>query len=204
MCHNVPLIFSGDRSGQKAGQFSSCTELMENVLHSEIRRDVPVKGVIWMEAYSVLLQNLYVHFSFSGAFTDVQVTHGAMGTNTPINHHRCWLLNFVVAIMSMVLLPFTSKGHNSSLTIWCLVPSDQKTLFYFASVHLRWAWVPRTLYMSYTLHISFLTSNFRCNGPFSDNEPREKLNKWKHTMLTSSYSKRNLDFITLIVSSHYE
>ncbi|MED6278638.1 hypothetical protein CHARACLAT_025996 [Characodon lateralis] len=40
----------------------------------------------------MLLQNLYVPFSFNGTFTDVQVTH-AMGTNTLSNQHRCWLLS---------------------------------------------------------------------------------------------------------------
>ena len=31
----------------------------------------------------MLLQNLYVPLSVNGAFTDGQVTHDAMGTNTP-------------------------------------------------------------------------------------------------------------------------
>ena len=30
----------------------------------------------------MLLQNLYVPFSFNGDFTDMTVTHDAMGTNT--------------------------------------------------------------------------------------------------------------------------
>ena len=112
-----------------------------------------------------------------------KVTHGAMGTDTPIYHQRGLLLNFVVAIMSMVLLPFTSKGHNSSLTIYVWSRQTQRYFFYFTSIHLRWVWVPKTL-MGYTPHISFLLSNFRCNGPFNDNEPKPKPNKWQHIMLT--------------------
>ena len=57
----------------------------------------------------MLLQNLYVPFSINGAFTDVQVTHDAMGTNTPPYHHRCWLLNFVLVTIWMVLFLFTRR-----------------------------------------------------------------------------------------------
>ena len=42
----------------------------------------------------------------NGAFTDVQVTH-AMATDTPPYHHRCWLLNFVLITIWMVLYLFS-------------------------------------------------------------------------------------------------
>ena len=39
----------------------------------------------------MLLQNLYVPFSMNNAFTHMQVTYDAMGTNKPPYHHRCSL-----------------------------------------------------------------------------------------------------------------
>ncbi|MEQ2173318.1 hypothetical protein GOODEAATRI_030946 [Goodea atripinnis] len=54
----------------------------------------------------MLLQNLYLPFSINGAFTDVQVTH-AMGTNTPLYHHICCLLNFALK-MILILNVFSS------------------------------------------------------------------------------------------------
>lgn len=51
----------------------------------------------------MLFQSLYVPFRLNGAFTDVQVPH-AKGTNAPPWHHRCWLLNFGLVTIRMVLL----------------------------------------------------------------------------------------------------
>ena len=50
----------------------------------EISRDISEKN----GRQHMLLQNLYASFSINGAFTEVQVTHDAMGTNTPKYHHR--------------------------------------------------------------------------------------------------------------------
>lgn len=44
----------------------------------------------------MLIRNLYVAFSINGCRTDVAVTHDAMVANTPVHHHRFWLLNFTL------------------------------------------------------------------------------------------------------------
>ena len=68
-------------------------------LHSlaEISRDVPEKDAVWMDAY------VAVPLSNNGAFTDVQVAHVAMVTNMPTHQHRCWLLNFAMRTIWMVI-----------------------------------------------------------------------------------------------------
>ncbi|MEQ2297544.1 hypothetical protein AMECASPLE_035734 [Ameca splendens] len=53
----------------------------------------------------MLLQNQYVPFSINGTFTDVQVIY-ALVANTPQYHHRCWLLNFALITIWMVLFLF--------------------------------------------------------------------------------------------------
>ncbi|MEQ2245552.1 hypothetical protein ILYODFUR_029097 [Ilyodon furcidens] len=80
----------------------------------------------------MLLQNLDVPFSINGAFTAVPLTHDAMGTNTPPYHHRCWLLNFVLIIIQIVLLLF-GPSMISRNNLKC----GHSTLFHFGSVHLR-------------------------------------------------------------------
>ena len=62
-----------------------------------------------------MLQNLYVPFNIYGAFTDVQVTH-AMGTNTPPYHHRCWLLNFALITVWIVLFLFGQEDMTSMIS----------------------------------------------------------------------------------------
>ncbi|MED6237276.1 hypothetical protein ATANTOWER_021960, partial [Ataeniobius toweri] len=61
----------------------------------------------------MLLQNLYVPFSNNDAFTDVQVTHDAMGTNIPPYHQRCWLLNFTLIIIQIVPFLFDPEDTTS-------------------------------------------------------------------------------------------
>ena len=63
----------------------------------------------------MLLQHLYVPFSINGAFTDVQVTH-AMGTNIPPYHHICWLLNFLLITIWMVLFLFGPEDMTSMIS----------------------------------------------------------------------------------------
>ena len=64
----------------------------------------------------MLLQNLYVPFSIYGAVTDVQVPHDAIGTNTPPYHHRCWLMNFVLITIRMVLFLFGQEDTTSMIS----------------------------------------------------------------------------------------
>ena len=63
----------------------------------------------------MLLQNLYVPFSTDGAFTDVQVHHST-GTYTPPYHHRCWLLNFALITVWMVLFLFDPEDTTSMIS----------------------------------------------------------------------------------------
>ncbi len=63
----------------------------------------------------MLLQNLYVPLSVNGAFTDVQVTH-AMGTYTPSQHHRCWLLNFALITIWMVFFLFGLEDSTANIS----------------------------------------------------------------------------------------
>ena len=62
----------------------------------------------------MLLQNLHVPFSIYGAFTDIQVTP-AMGTKTPPYHHRCWLWNFALITIWMVLFLFGPEDTMSMI-----------------------------------------------------------------------------------------
>ncbi|MED6259996.1 hypothetical protein ATANTOWER_027025 [Ataeniobius toweri] len=58
-----------------------------------------------------------------------QVTH-AMCTNTPPYHHRCWLLNFVLITIQIVLLLFSPDNTTSmiSKTNWkCELVRPQHT-----------------------------------------------------------------------------
>ena len=74
--------------------------------------------------------------------TDVQVTHDATGT-TPPYHHRCWLLNFELIAIWMVLFLFGLEDTTAMISknyLKCgLVRSHHITLFHCSSVHLRWA-----------------------------------------------------------------
>ena len=56
--------------------------------------------------------------SIIGVFTDVTVTHDAMGTNSPSYCHRCWLLKLVLVTIWTVLSVFGLKfglEHRSTL-----------------------------------------------------------------------------------------
>ncbi|MEQ2235136.1 hypothetical protein ILYODFUR_038572 [Ilyodon furcidens] len=50
-------------------------------------------------------------FSINDVFTDVQVTHDAMGANKPPYHHRCWLLNFALITIQIFLFLFGLKDE---------------------------------------------------------------------------------------------
>ena len=92
LCHTFSM---SDRSALQAGQSSTCTFLLQS--HAVVTRaECGLALSCWNKHRRnkhLLLQNLYVPFSINGAFTDVQVTHYAMGTKTPPYHHRCWLWN---------------------------------------------------------------------------------------------------------------
>ncbi|MEQ2215473.1 hypothetical protein XENOCAPTIV_001497 [Xenoophorus captivus] len=103
----------------------------------------------------MLLQNLYVPFSINCAITDVQITN-AMGTSTPPYHHRCWLLNFALIKIQIVLFLFgledmmsmISKNslkfglHRSQHTSICVSPSPMSLgrdkLAAFPGVVYKW------------------------------------------------------------------
>ncbi|MEQ2316861.1 hypothetical protein AMECASPLE_036748 [Ameca splendens] len=71
---------------------STLLKYMQNVAWhclAENEQDVPEKDVAWMAAD--VASEPDVPFTTNAAFTDVPVTHDAMGTNTPPYQHRCWL-----------------------------------------------------------------------------------------------------------------
>lgn len=77
-----------------------------------------------------VVSNLFVPFNINAAVTSVQVTH-SMGVNTPPYHSRCWLLNFVLATIWMVLFQINVEDTLSMISqnnfeIW----SDHSTLFH--------------------------------------------------------------------------
>lgn len=77
-----------------------------------INGNVSDKDIVWMAAY--VLPNLCAPFSISGAVTDVHLTHDAIGTNTPPSQHRCWLLNFALVTIWMLLFLFSLKDSAST------------------------------------------------------------------------------------------
>lgn len=98
--------------------------------------------VIYLAAY-VASQNLYIWFSISGAFTNLQVTH-AICSNEPPHHQMpttvywseqarwsVWwfpkrIANFVMVVfLDLVYVPFLSNWYSFSLHLWML----QQTLF---------------------------------------------------------------------------
>ncbi|MEQ2192848.1 hypothetical protein XENOCAPTIV_018377 [Xenoophorus captivus] len=117
----------GDRSGLQEDLGRSRTrtlyyeatplEHVQNVAWhclAEISRASLKKSLLGQQ--QMLLQNLDVPFSINGAFTDVPVTHDALGTNTPPYYQSCWLLNFALITIQMVLFLFGPEDTTSMIS----------------------------------------------------------------------------------------
>lgn len=109
MLDNVLHIFSGDQSGHQTGPTAPahllCSRIVVMRLHCPAGTVRDVSG--WQR---MLLQTLYVTFSVNGGFTGVHITY-VMDTNCASYHHRCWLLNFELVTIWMVL--FLSRAKNT-------------------------------------------------------------------------------------------